>query len=94
MWGRVYIGGGYMHLVDFIEWLGLGEGVFFCTLFFAFCLVYLYTTYIISRSLCTFINTISYLSKKKKKVMNISLQISTYALYLSAQGATSIASGK
>ena len=92
MWVRVYIGGGYMHLIDFIEWLGLGEGVFFCTLFFAFCLVYLYRTCILSRFLCTFINTISYLSKKK--VMNISLQISTYALYLSAQGATSIASGK
>ena len=24
MWVRVYIGGGYMHLIDFIEWLGIG----------------------------------------------------------------------
>ena len=36
------------------------EGVFFCTLFYAFFLVYLYTTCILSRSLCAFINTISY----------------------------------
>ena len=24
MWVRVYIGGGYTHLIDFIEWLGIG----------------------------------------------------------------------
>ena len=24
MWVRVYIGGGYTHLIDFIDWLGIG----------------------------------------------------------------------
>lgn len=23
-WVKVYIGGGYTHLIDFIDWLGLG----------------------------------------------------------------------
>ena len=53
MWVRVYIGGGYTHLIDFIEWLGIGigRGYFFCTLFSTLCLFYLYTPCIL---LCFF----------------------------------------
>ena len=37
MWVRMYIGGGYTHLIDFIDWLGLGRGsVFLCVPSFLF----------------------------------------------------------
>ena len=56
MWVRVYIGGGYMYLIDFrVVGYWVREGVFFCTFFSTFYLFYLYATCILLRSFCAFL---------------------------------------
>ena len=73
IWVKVYIGDGYTHLIDFIEWLGiwLRDGVFFFrTLFSISCLFYLYTTSILLRSFRAFL--IQFLTYQKKKKVTAS----------------------
>ena len=68
LWVNVYIGRGYMPLVDFIDWPLLREGVFLCPFFFAYLLVLIvYDSY-------TFVCLLRYLIYSliyKKKVLII-----------------------
>ena len=43
----MYIGTGYTHTIDFIDWLVLVEGVFFALSFLSFARSFLYTTCIL-----------------------------------------------